>query len=157
MNPNGTVPVLCDGDGEPLWDTGAILRYLAGRYGSVRFWPAEGPARAHVDRWAEWAKINVTLGFTAPIFWRVVRTAPSKRNPAAIDAAVSTLDSFLDIAEAQLSRGAFLAGDDLTPADIQFVFAISRAGACARLGRRAPQPLERPFPQVSCCASPTPR
>ncbi len=38
---NGTVPVLCDGDGEALWETGAILRYLAGRYGAAPFWPAE--------------------------------------------------------------------------------------------------------------------
>ncbi len=29
MNPNGTVPVLRDGDAEPVWETGAILRYLA--------------------------------------------------------------------------------------------------------------------------------
>jgi glutathione S-transferase len=35
MNPNGTVPVLRDGDGQPLWETGAILRYLAGRYGAA--------------------------------------------------------------------------------------------------------------------------
>lgn len=80
MNPNGTVPVLRDGaddgGGGPLWETGAILRYLAGRYGPAPFWPKEGPAWAHVDRWAEWAKVNVALGFTAPVFWRVVRTAP---------------------------------------------------------------------------------
>jgi glutathione S-transferase len=28
LNPNGTVPVLSDEDSEPLWETGAILRYL---------------------------------------------------------------------------------------------------------------------------------
>ena len=32
MNPNGTVPVIKDEDGEPLWETGAILRYLGNRY-----------------------------------------------------------------------------------------------------------------------------
>ncbi len=36
MNPNGTVPVLRDGDGgEPLWATGAILRSLAARHGAA--------------------------------------------------------------------------------------------------------------------------
>ena len=54
-------------EGPPLWETGAILRYLAGCYGAAPLWPGEGPARAHVDRWAEWANINVALGFTAPI------------------------------------------------------------------------------------------
>lgn len=126
MNPNSTVPVLRDGDGGPLWETGAVLRYLAGRYGAAPFWPGEGFARAHVDRWAEWAKINVTLGFTAPIFWRVVRTAPSKQDPAAINAAVAKLDDLLDITEAQLAHSAFLAGDDFTLADIQLGHVLYR-------------------------------
>ncbi|WP_421994873.1 glutathione S-transferase family protein [Roseococcus sp.] len=126
MNPNGTVPVLRDGESEPLWETGAILRYLAGHYGQPPFWPEEGQARAHVDKWAEWAKINVTLGFTVPIFWRVVRTAPADQDPAAIGDAVAKLDPLLGIAEAQLARTAFLAGDALTLADIQFGHVLFR-------------------------------
>lgn len=126
MNPNGTVPVLRDGDGEALWETGAILRYLVGRYGAAPFWPAEGFARACVDQWAEWSKINITLGFTAPIFWKVVRTAPSKQDPVAIGQAVTKLDKLLDIAEVQLARGAYLAGDEFTLADIQFGHVLFR-------------------------------
>jgi len=126
MNPNGTVPVLLDADGEPLWETGAILRYLAARYGSAPFWPVDGAARARVDKWAEWSKINVALNFTAPIFWRVVRTAPADQDAAAISQAVRLLDKMLDIAEAQLSRGSFLAGDSFTLADIQFGHVLYR-------------------------------
>jgi glutathione S-transferase len=126
MNPNGTVPVLRDGDGEPLWETGAILRYLAARYGAAPFWPEDGQARAQVDKWAEWSKLNVALNFTAPVFWRVVRTAPSAHDPAAIAAAVSKLDGFLRIAEAQLLRNAFLAGDCFTLADVQFGHVLYR-------------------------------
>lgn len=126
MNPNGTVPVLRDGAREPIWETGAILRYLAGRYGAAPFWPGDGVARARIDQWAEWAKINITLGFTAPIFWRVVRTAPADQDPAAISQAVAKLDRLLDIAEVQLARAAFLAGDDFTLADIQFGHVLFR-------------------------------
>ena len=126
MNPNGTVPVLRDGDAEPLWESGAILRYLAGSYATAPFWPAEGFMRAHIDKWAEWSKINVTLNFTAPIFWKVVRTAPSQRDPVAIGQAVAKLDKILDIAEAQLSRSEFLAGSDFTLADIQFGHVLFR-------------------------------
>ena len=50
MNPNGTIPVLRNGDGEPLWETGAILRYVAGRYGWAPFWPSVDGERARVDR-----------------------------------------------------------------------------------------------------------
>lgn len=126
MNPNGTVPVLKDGDGSPLWETGAILRYLAARYGTDAFWPADVERRAQVDKWAEWAKINIAQGFTGPVFWRVVRTAPKDRDPAAIAAAIAALRPKLDIAEAQLARHAFLAGDGFTLADIQFGHVLYR-------------------------------
>jgi glutathione S-transferase len=126
MNPNGTVPVLRDGEGEPLWETGAILRYLATRYGTPPFWPQDLLARSHVDKWTEWAKINAALNFTAPIFWRVVRTAPQDRDDAAIATAMGVLGNKLDIAEAQLARHAFLAGEDFTLADIQFGHVLYR-------------------------------
>lgn len=126
MNPNGTVPVLQDGIGEPIWETGAILRYLAARYGAPEFWPEDPALRAPVDQWAEWAKINVTLSFTGPVFWRVVRTAPSKRDPSAIETALTKLNGVLAIAEAQLGRQAFLAGAAFTLADIQFGHVLYR-------------------------------
>lgn len=120
LNPNGTVPVLRDGTNPPLWETGAILRYLGGRYASDDFWPEDLLARADIDRWAEWAKINVTLQFTAPVFWRVVRTPEAERDPLAIRQAVENLERTLGIAEARLGQHPFLVGDTLTLADIQF-------------------------------------
>ncbi|MBB4007135.1 glutathione S-transferase family protein [Allorhizobium taibaishanense] len=126
MNPNGTVPVLKDGDGEALFETGAILRYLASRYASSPFWPDDMAARAQVDMWAEWSKINIALEFTSPIFWRVVRTAPKDRDPAAIAKALDVLGAKLDIAEQRLEQHAFLVGDDLTLADIQFGHVLFR-------------------------------
>lgn len=89
LNPNRTVPVLQDGDNPPLWETGAILRYLASRYANDAFWPGDLLARTEVDRWAEWSKQNIALGFTAPVFWRVVRTPAAERDPQAIAAAVT--------------------------------------------------------------------
>lgn len=126
MNPNGTVPVLRDGDDPPLWETGAILRSLASRYAAAPFWPGDLSARAQVDKWAEWAKINVAMGFTEPVFWRVVRTAPAARDATAIAAAIAALAKKLAIAEAQLERHAFLAGPDFTLADIQFGHVLYR-------------------------------
>ncbi|MDE1994927.1 MAG: glutathione S-transferase family protein [Rhizobiaceae bacterium] len=120
MNPNGTVPVLLDGDGEPLWETGAILRYLAAQYGGDTFWPKDARRRAPVDKWAEWAKINISLNFNGPVFGRLVRTASALRDEKAIAAALATLGEKLDIAETQLGKHSFLVGDDLTLADVQF-------------------------------------
>ena len=58
LNPNGTIPVLEDGDAV-LWEKGAILRYLASRYGGATFWPSDPVDRGDVDRWADWGKVNV--------------------------------------------------------------------------------------------------
>ena len=120
------MPVLQDGDDPPLWETGAILRYLAGRYGSDRFWPSDPAARAQVDKWAEWAKLNIALNFTTPVFWRVVRTAPENRDPPAIARAIAEFETGLKIAESRLARRPFLASDDLTLADIQFGHVLYR-------------------------------
>ena len=126
MNPNGTVPVLREDDGEPLWETGAIIRYLAAQHGSEAFWPKEERRRAQIDKWTEWAKFNVAMNFTGPVFWRVVRTAPALQDQQAIAAALTALGAKLDIAEKQLERHRFLAGDDLTLADIQFGHVLYR-------------------------------
>ncbi len=120
LNPNRTIPVLRDGDGPSLWETGAILRYLAARYGDGTFWPPDPLARAEVDMWAEWAKIKVAMAFTAPVFWRVLRTPEAEREPEAIRLALDALSPKLEIAEARLRERLFLAGEAFTLADIQF-------------------------------------
>ena len=126
LNPNRTVPVLQDGDNPPLWETGAILRYLASRYANDAFWPGDLLARTEVDRWAEWSKQNIALGFTAPVFWRVVRTPAAERDPQAIAAAVTSLEQKLAIAEARLAGSRYLVGDTFTLADIQFGHVLYR-------------------------------
>lgn len=126
MNPNGTVPTLRDGDNPPLWETGAILRYLASTYASDEFWPANPIARAGVDKWAEWSKLNVAMNFTSPVFWRVARTPASKRDPAAIRDALHRLDKYLDIADSRLAKLPYLAGEHFTLADIQFGHCLFR-------------------------------
>ncbi len=120
MNPNQNVPVLQDGADDPLWETGAILRYLSSRYANDAFWPKELLARSGVDKWAEWAKLNIAVGFTVPIFWKVVRTAPSDQDPIAIQSAVTSLENKLRIAEQKLATTDYLAGNNFTLADIQF-------------------------------------
>ncbi|MEM7021703.1 MAG: glutathione binding-like protein, partial [Pseudomonadota bacterium] len=123
---NGTLPTLQGGDNPPLWETGAILRYLASRYAPESFWPADPMARAEIDKWAEWAKINVAGGFTVPVFWRVVRTPPSQRDPTATKKALARLGKFLGVAETRLAAHPYLAGEHLTLADIQFGHCLYR-------------------------------
>lgn len=126
MNPNGTVPTVRDDGGEPLFESAAIIRYLATKYGDEAFWPRNLDARTHVDVWAEWSKLNIALKFTAPIFWLVVRTAPSQRNPEAIRQGLGVFEANLKIADARLAQHDYLAGDVLTAADIVFGHVLYR-------------------------------
>lgn len=46
VSPNGKVPVLIDG-AVRVWESLAILEYLAERFPAARLWPADAAARAH--------------------------------------------------------------------------------------------------------------
>lgn len=126
MNPNGTVPTMRDSDGEPMFESAAMIRYLANKYGDTPFWPNELAARTEIDVWAEWSKLNIALKFTAPIFWLVVRTAPSKQDVLAIQNGVSVFDKNLNLAEARLVQDDYLVGDEFTVADIIFGHVLYR-------------------------------
>lgn len=119
LNPNRTVPVLRDGS-LVLWESCAILRYLAAKYGGGgAFWPDDPTDRARVDMWAEWGKVSFASNFTVPIFWARVRTAAVDRDQAALTHAVAYFETRLDILERQLSKGqAHVVSDAFTLADI---------------------------------------
>ena len=126
MNPNGFVPTLVDGENPPLFETGAILHYLVTAYGDDTFWPVDLVARTQIDKWAEWAKINIALRFTSPVFWLVIRTAPSAWDLDRIFTNLDLLNKFLAIADTRLAANAFIAGSQFTLADIQMGHCLFR-------------------------------
>lgn len=125
MNPMGKIPVLQDGD-VTLFESAAILRYLARVYGGATFWPEGLKERSRVDMWAEWAKWEVANAFTGPIFWRVVRTPEARRDAGAIRAALSAFEDALAVAETRLRQHDWLAGPHMTPGDIHFGHVLYR-------------------------------
>jgi glutathione S-transferase len=52
MNPNALIPTIEDGD-VTLWESNAILRYLAARYAPA-LWPVDPVERAQGDKWMDW-------------------------------------------------------------------------------------------------------
>ncbi|MEL7257414.1 MAG: glutathione S-transferase family protein [Pseudomonadota bacterium] len=118
LNPHRKVPVLKDRD-LVVWESAAILRYLATTYGDgSSFWPSEPAARAHVDMWAEWGKNELCNNFTVPIFWSRVRTPAADRDEDKLASAISNFDAYMSILATQLGDQPFVCGQNLTTADI---------------------------------------
>lgn len=118
MSPHGLVPVLKDGD-LVVWESCAILRYLAAAYGDGgAFWPADPAARAPVDMWAEWGKVSFASAFVVPIFWARVRTAAARRDEAALAASLGRFEGLLGVLEGQLGDGPYVLGGEFTLADV---------------------------------------
>src|SRR6266851_5547666 len=84
MNPNGLVPTLQE-DGFLLWESNAIVRYLAAKYGAGKLEPSDLRARARASSWMDW-QLTVAHPPLTPVFWGLIRTPPEKRDHAAIEA-----------------------------------------------------------------------
>lgn len=115
-NPHGRVPVLEDGE-LVLWESHAILRYLATRYGNSALWPTAPGPRALVDRWLDWAQTSLQPAFM-DLFWGWYRTPEAARDGARVDAARRRCDTFYGLLDRELADRPWLAGDHFTLADI---------------------------------------
>lgn len=116
MNPNRLIPVLQHGD-LTLWESHAIVRYLAAVFSSGAIWPEDPRVRAEVDRWTDWTATTFQPAWVGA-FWQVVRTPESKRDKAAIEEAIKRTNACFAIMDAALAAHPFLAGEGLSYADI---------------------------------------
>lgn len=119
MNPNGRVPTMRDGD-LVMWESAAILRYLAARYGDGVFWPADPAHRAALDMWAEWIKTTFAPAFALGVFWPLIRTPKAQRDDAAMVAAIEQVKPLAAMMDRRIGEGPWLAGADFTFADVMF-------------------------------------
>jgi glutathione S-transferase len=116
MNPMGLVPVIRDGD-VTMFESNAIVRYLAARYGDGSLRPNAPKALGLAEQWMDWTQIN--LGPHAmTLFIQSVRTPAEKQNRAAMENAVTQLHRLLPIADSALADMAYMAGGDLSFGDI---------------------------------------
>lgn len=116
MNPNGLIPTLQDA-GAVVWESHAIVRYLAATYGRGTLWSDDPATRAQADMWMDWMHTAVLPDFTS-VFFGLVRTAPSKRDMPGVTAAAERLGNTYATLEKVLTGRAFLTGDTLSMGDI---------------------------------------
>src|SRR5262245_48075940 len=72
LNPNHRMPVLEDGD-FVLWESNAILQYLASKRPASGMWPSDARGQADVARWLNWESAHWTPACTPFAFERVVK------------------------------------------------------------------------------------
>lgn len=116
MNPNGRVPVLKDGE-LTIWESQAIVRYLAAQYGSGTLWPEAPAARSHADRWMDWSQAQLQPAVLG-LFWALVRTPPAQRDARRIAALTRDSARLYELLDTELSERSFLAGAYFTMADV---------------------------------------
>ncbi len=116
LNPNSKIPALLDRSGpEPfrIFESGAILVHLAEKFGYLL--PKENPARAETLSWLMWQMGSAP--FIGGGFGHFYVYAP-ERYKYPIDRYAMETKRLFDVADRQLAKTRFLAGDDYSIADI---------------------------------------
>ncbi len=125
LNPNAMVPVI-DDDGFVLWESNAIIRYLASSHGGEAIYPADPKARARIDQWMDWQATELNNAWRYA-FMALVRQSPLHQDAAALAASVAGWSKHIGILERQLERtGGYVAGERFTLADIPVGLSVNR-------------------------------
>ena len=149
VHPLGKAPVITDGD-LTLAESGAIIEYLAERYGAGRLVPATGtPDRLRCTYWMHYAEGSAMPPLLLKLVFDRVQDAPMPFfiRPIARAIAGRAKSSFiepqiklhLDFMESELAKSPWFAGNDFTAADIQMSFPLEAAAARAGLDATRPK------------------
>lgn len=120
LNPNGKVPLLED-EGFVLWESHAIMQYLADKSPRQTIYPTDVRARADVNRWLFWSAYHFT-----PAVGIISRERVSKSmvggggaaDPAEVTRGEALLRVAARVLDAHLVGRQWVAQDTLTLADI---------------------------------------
>lgn len=117
VHPLGKVPALIDGD-LVLWESNAILQYLAEGPGGGALWAPEPAGRADIARWMFWEAAHWQPTLIAALTPYVAHRLGLGPAPAAIDWDGLAHDRIVAALEAHLSTREYLAQGRLSVADL---------------------------------------
>lgn len=119
INPNGRVPALVDGE-FILWESNAIMQYLAAKAGCTSLWPDDRQGRADIARWQFWDVAQ--LGPAVRPFYREYLFKPmlgrGKPDNEVLASAETQLLNCAEVMEGVLTSQPYLTGRAPTLADI---------------------------------------
>jgi glutathione S-transferase len=151
LNPNGKVPLLV-AEGEPIFESLAILLYLGERFGVDKgLFPEPGPARAVAFKWMAWGSVALTEGLFRYMRNTSERFPADERNAKAAESAKKEVQASLTILDDALADKQYLLGNDFSLVDASIVSLVpfmarvgidtsSYANINAWVGRCMPRP-----------------
>jgi glutathione S-transferase len=131
LNPNGKVPLL-DDDGFLLWESHAIMQYLADKSPGQTLYPESVQARADVNRWLFWSAYHFT-----PAVGFISRERVSKKmvggsgepDPVEIARGEALLMAAAGVLDAHLAGKQWIAQGQLTLADLAIASPLMHTAA----------------------------
>jgi len=122
LHPQGTAPIIGD-CGLVLAESGAVMQYILGKYGQGRLAPGpDDPAFAPYLYWFHFANGTLQPVMGRNMVMRWLKLPPD--NPVLLRMR-GRLDGAMDQVEARLGEAEYLAGAELTAADIMMVFSLT--------------------------------
>lgn len=118
LNPNGKVPTLAD-ENFVLWESNAIMQYLATKKPNNSLWPPTDRIRADISRWqcwqmAHWSKATGTLVWENMIKRLLTGGGP---DPSEVKKGEELFHSLAAVLDAHLKDRDYLVGSEPTLAD----------------------------------------
>ena len=117
LNPNASLPAMKDGD-FVLWESNAILQYVADKLGRDGAYPRELRTRADINRWLLWESSSWFPSCYVFLVENCVKpllgAAP---DPAVLDAQSAQFHKLAGILDARLAGQPWVTGDQPTIAD----------------------------------------
>ena len=152
VHPLGKSPVISDG-GVNVAESGAILEYLADKYGAGQLAPSPGtPERLRYSYWMHYAEGSAMPPLLMKLIFDRIETSPmpffvkpiARGISAKVKGAYITpnITRHLDFMEASLKDGPWFTGKSFSAADIQLSFPIEAAAARGGLDKSRPRLMD---------------
>ena len=122
VNPNGKVPAIVDDD-LTLWESNAIMQYLADTAPSNTLFPTDSGVRADITRWQCWELAHYNKAFSVLVFETVIKQWMKKGEPdqAFVEYEKKNLARYADVLEKYLDNRSYIVGDGVTLADYSLI------------------------------------
>jgi glutathione S-transferase len=141
LNLNQRMPVL-EEDGFCLWESNAIIQYLATKKPELGLLPKDERARADVSRWMFWESAHWDSSCATLVFERFVKGffGGGAPDPKEVERGLTNFNRAAKVLDTHLKGRKFLCGDHLTVADFS-------VGAALIMAEKASLPLE-PYGEI---------